>query len=236
MIIDPKSELFGFPALTTRAYFRDLVGCYHLDAQFVAARCDITKRRAQKFLDDLREAAYSETSARGHTQLTDAAYRIVNASARPMTRKTAQKKLDALRQRIEKFDEQGFMHHLVCVVLYGSFINDPGKPKVGDLDVGFAIVSKFHSGSRKYDEASEERRRIAEMNGHTFRSFFEIIAWPEMEVTRYLKARTPGLSLTPINNLKTLDICTCEKHRVLLGDLDALRTGLTPESNKEAAI
>ena len=61
------------------------------------------------------------------------------------SRKNADKALQTLQDKIDTVNNGSYIYYIDKVVLYGSYINDPQKEKIGDVDIAVFISLKDNS-------------------------------------------------------------------------------------------
>lgn len=121
-------------------------------------------------------------------------YALVNATARkPITRKTAERLLQEFLQRVEKINSSDdYAYYIKQVIIFGSYLSD--NPTLGDIDL--SLVLKFRDDNLdKRSKHLEERTKLAEKQGRHFKDFLDGLIWPYEEVMRFLKNRSPSISL-----------------------------------------
>ena len=93
------------------------------------------------------------------------------------------------------------------------------------MDIAAELEGKWDSDEER-DRHEKEWIKFAFAIGRTFSNFIDVLSWPKYEVLRYLKARTRGLSIHPLD-----DFIRMQKHknfacRVLRGDADRVAARL----------
>lgn len=78
----------------------------------------------------------------------------------PFSRKKAEKQLNELMENVRKYNRNPLHPFMFTqIVIFGSYVNNPKKMMLGDLDVGFKIEKRYHGKAWKaclelgYDEA-----------------------------------------------------------------------------------
>jgi predicted nucleotidyltransferase len=101
--------------------------------------------------------------------------------------------LQEFLQRVEKINSSDdYAYYIKQVILFGSYLSD--NPTLGDIDL--SLVLEFRDDDlEKRSKHLDERTDLAEKQGRYFKGFLESLAWPYEEVIRFLKNRSPSISL-----------------------------------------
>ena len=83
------------------------------------------------------------------------------------------------------------------VIVYGSYVR--GETFLSDVDIAVELEGKWDSDEER-DSREKQRIKFAFASGRTFSNFIDELSWPKYEVQRYLKARTRGLSVHPLDD------------------------------------
>ena len=63
----------------------------------------------------------------------------------PFSRKKAEKQLNDMMERVREYNRNPLHPFMFTqIVIFGSYVNDPKKKMLGDLDVGFKIEKRYH--------------------------------------------------------------------------------------------
>lgn len=117
----------------------------------------------------------------------------VAPASKPVTRATAEKRLEELIERVRVVrDNPYYLYRVERVTLFGSILSD--KLLLGDVDVAIRLVHK-EPDQTKASELDNERRRKASAEGRRFNNNLDYLLWPEHEVILFLKSRSRVLSL-----------------------------------------
>lgn len=61
-----------------------------------------------------------------------------------MKRRTAEIHLEMLMKNVKKYNANAFMPYMFSdIVVFGSFVNNPERPMLSDLDIGFKLVKRY---------------------------------------------------------------------------------------------
>jgi len=199
MYIDPKSQIAKVPAMRVRDFLHRTRDAYWT-CETVANRLKLSDARAQALVSELLRLGYIERSdvADGkhyHITLTGSTFALASA-ARPLTRKTAERKLDEFLDRVRAVNaSQSFAFRIRRVLVFGSYLTD--QERLNDIDIAIDMVPR-EDGPEKHKAANQARIRAAEQAGRQFSSFQDECMWPTKEVYLFLKSRSKAISLHPI--------------------------------------
>jgi predicted nucleotidyltransferase len=116
-----------------------------------------------------------------------------------------------------------FAYRIPTVIVYGSYVR--GEPFLSDVDIAVELEGKWDSDEER-DLREKERIKFAFASGRTFSNFIDELSWPKYEVQRYLKARTRGLSVHPLDDFIGMRKDKNFAYRVLRGDADRVAAQL----------
>ena len=194
MYIDPKSEIAGYPALAVRRAMKHTGGeSFSCDffAYYLKTTEDETKRVIIKLVKDGYLEKDSERKQNYRPTIKGNALAMASA-AKPISRKTADKKLAELMQRAKIVNSSNKYLYLVKrISVFGSYLTD--KEKINDIDLDIELESKYSDLSSK--QRMDLEAKHTEKAGKCFSSLLERLDWPTYEVKKYLKSRSRALSL-----------------------------------------
>ena len=102
-------------------------------------------------------------------------------------RETADRLLEGLRERILLANaNDSFCYRIKRAVVFGSYVNDPDKDTLGDLDIGIEFEAKYPPNSEEFRNKEMECRSS---------DWFKAMVWPKEEVVRYLRNRSGYISI-----------------------------------------
>jgi hypothetical protein len=194
----------GLPAVEVRLALRRL-GSGAFDAEALALTLRPARSTAQG------RALLSALAADGLVERDDAGWvlsrpgiALANASARkPMTRATAESVLGAFLGRVREArdDEDRWTHRPEQVYLFGSLLTTD-KTLVGDVDLVVVLAGRSPSpdAQQTADQAYVAREEAA---GRRF-GFLDRLYAPTEDLRRFLRGRSPGLSLATERTLADL--------------------------------
>jgi predicted nucleotidyltransferase len=202
MYIDPKSQIAGVPALQVRKFLRRLDG-YEWTGADIAASLDLPGSRAEKLVSELLQLGYIEPAMTRQGKpfyrrtLSGSAFSLASA-ARPLTRKTADKKLAEFLDRVRAVNVNPDLAYRVRkVLLFGSYLT--GQERINDIDVAVELVFRETERSKR-EAALDARVQVALQAGRQFSNYTNQVLWPYEEVLLLLKSRSRAISLHPADD------------------------------------
>jgi hypothetical protein len=178
---------------------RDLLSFYHtgLRVEGVAHRLKIEQGRAAEIIQALVDEEFLEPadSMGWHGQTAKGAA-VQNARfIKPMPRARAEALLTETIERCRAAnDNEDFVFYVAKLHVFGSHLSD--SPDLGDLDLVVEVEQR--PGVNSIVEASKARFQAS---GRTARSYPEELMYGRREVMRFVKGRSPYLSLHDRNEL-----------------------------------
>ena len=107
-------------------------------------------------------------------------------------RETADRLLEGLRERILLANaNDSFCYRIKRAVVFGSYVNDPDRDMLGDLDIGIQFEAKYPQNSLEYQSKADECNTS---------DWLEALAWPKNEVIRYLRNRSGYIAIHDIDS------------------------------------
>jgi len=102
-------------------------------------------------------------------------------------RTTADKLLVGLQQRIiEANRNRCFLFRIKRAVVFGSYVNEPDRDRVGDLDIGIEWEPKVPLNSDRMHRKQKE---------YPGSDWLSAMNWPKEEVVRFLRNRSAYISI-----------------------------------------
>ncbi len=193
MHVDSKSQIAGVPSLRVRELLLRMAD-RTWSPESVAKRLDLSKAQAAELIAELLRLGYIEPApSDGVYQMTLAGSAFSQASAaRPLTRKTARRKLDEFLDRVREVNrDDRLVYRVRRVVLFGSYLTE--QERIDDIDVAVELEKRYAGVE---DQAARQARiREAITAGRQFASYVNTVFWPQVEVLLRLKARSRAISL-----------------------------------------
>jgi predicted nucleotidyltransferase len=201
MRIDKTQKIAGIPAIVARDFLAkvkdrlftgsDAVRYLKTGDQAVAALlAELYSCEYIEPVDFKTQKTWSVTTA-GRT------FSLASA-AKPILRKTADKKIEEFLKRVEIVNSSNhYVYDVAKVVVFGSYLSE--QDKINDIDIGIALERKSANEAR-FKEMNEQSIRQAEEDGRCFSTHVERIYWPQREVHLFLKSRSRSISLHPLHD------------------------------------
>jgi len=204
MRINRTTRVAGFSARVIRDLLRAL-GETVWDDDTVAARLGIDRPAAGELIDRLLKAGYvrvdSDVPSMGRwcTRTAKGNRLALASAARPLTRATAERQLQAFMERVNTVNDNAYyLYRVSKVVLFGSMLT--AKQRVGDVDVSVELLPKI-GDAKAQQQADDARIRHALSVGRRFRNLVDEIFWPVHEVRMFLKSRSRAISIHDVSDL-----------------------------------
>jgi DNA-binding MarR family transcriptional regulator len=204
MRITTDQKIAGYSAMRIRQLMRQTVDG-SMTLRHVRRVLGCSNSVATRVLKRLQKDGFVE-SARGHLEVSVKGNALAMATAAsPLRRATAARLIAGLLERAKAVNADDNWAYLVGrVVVFGSYVRGVERPN--DVDVACELRPRWTPDRQL---AQEQVRR--ELRAGQFRNTTQWALWPKLEVFRFLKARTRGLSVHELEDwiLKT------ENHQVL---------------------
>lgn len=194
MNVDPKTTIVGVPILRVRDALRHLGPGRCVDrAVFFARHLKVPREQAQRIGEALTLQGLIERSDGNDEwwQLTPDGARLCNASGlRRIPRAKADALVRSLLDRARKVNEDPrFLVGVRRIRVFGSYATD--APDLSDVDLVVELARKEPDAVR-YEALRQERAHVEE---RVFRDIYDELGWPENDVIKFLRSRSPYLSL-----------------------------------------
>lgn len=193
MNVDPKTTIAGVPILRVRDALRRLGPSRSMTdrAEFLTYWLKVPSQQAEQIGETLAAQGLIERGEHGEWWLTPEGGRLCNASGlRRIPRAKADLLVAALLDRADEVNRDP--HFLIAVRrirVFGSYTT--GAPDLADIDLVVELERK-EPDQQRFEALRNERARA---EGRVFRDFLDELAWPEQEVKKFLRNRSPYLSL-----------------------------------------
>ena len=197
MYIDPKSKIAGIPALFTRNLMKR-IGDQDVSLEIIANYLKMDASSSKRIVEMLFREGFIEVNNEipskmiyYKTTLKGNSLGLASA-AKPLTRKTAEKKLIEFIDRVHVVNSQEYyLYKIAKVIIFGSYLSN--KQRINDIDLAVRILPKFDKDEQLIK--NEERSDEAENNGKYFSNYIDRLFFPETEVLKFLKNRSRAISL-----------------------------------------
>lgn len=123
---------------------------------------------------------------------------LVTKAIPSISRAKADKFLESFMLRVKEINKNSkYLYRVSRIELFGSYITD--AELVNDIDIGYQLVRKG-TNKDKWREKDRQRVRIAKNAGVNFNSFIDELFHTKRIVQKYLKSRSPYISLHDIDD------------------------------------
>lgn len=195
MRVSAKDVICGIPAPLARQlmrkYWRErpaAVACDILGVDSVTARTRLADLEIAGFLRcviDSRQDPWWITTTQGNA-LAQASF------GRPITRKTADRLLQAVVGRVRTYNaDPSFLLTVAELAVFGSYL-DPSADRLGDVDIAATVARREADGQQHVEKVLD----YGNVSGRYFATFTDQLHWPRKELFLALKARSTAISLT----------------------------------------
>jgi predicted nucleotidyltransferase len=198
MRVSQEIKIAGQPSIKLRNFFKKVID-YQINISVTAKHLKTTRRIATLLVEKLEQDDYIEPSKMfgitgRYWTATDKARTLSLASAaKPILRKTANKRIAELLERIEIINlSSHYLFKVTKVIIFGSYLS--GKNKINDVDIAIELTPKY-SDPDEFNTKNNIAIENAEKDGKFFSSTLDRLFWTNNEVWKFLKSRSRTLSL-----------------------------------------
>jgi len=189
MRVTKGETVCGMDALELRDVFRR---AHQYSRHWLGHELGLTPSEIHQLVESLCAEGYVRQYPEGSElyvlTVKGSALRMASA-ARPITRATATRLVQDVVCRAQQVNEGDYAYKVGAVVVFGSYC-DPAAERLSDVDIAVLWIQVDD-----FDSVSKERIRLAFASGRNFSTDLEEMAWPETEVKRHLRGRSPCISL-----------------------------------------
>ena len=192
MQIATNQMIAGFPALLIRKLMRKATA-HLISLRTVKDVLECPDRVGKNVLADLRQNGFLRAASGWNNTRFEATMKgsaLAQATAAKSLRKTTAMLLIAnlVRRACQVNTNEEWAYRVDLLVIFGSCVNGTERPN--DVDVACALVPRWSTERQKEED---ERRR--QLRAAPFRNVVEWAAWPKLEILKFLKSRSRGLSI-----------------------------------------
>ena len=215
MRIQPDALVAGLPARQIRELLRQSRNSLsHHDAQDLLG---LDRKQSTRLLDRLEREGYIVRDSEAPESEMERYYKQTLKGgtlckalfSRPVSRKTAEKRLSEFMARVQRVNADSYyLYRVRKVVLFGSFLTD--APSVCDLDLAVGLEPKEPDRTKGVG-IELARGEEAARNGRQFSNFLELLYFAEREVKLFLKGRSRIIQMTDLED----GILKIAKYRVI---------------------
>jgi len=201
MRIDKTQIIAGFPAIIARDFLMKFMDRL-FTADDVVHHFKTDTSAATVIIKNLMEIEYVEPVEIRKNQfwsVTTAGRTLALASAaKPILRKTADKKIAELLERVAIINSSNhYVYAVTKVVVFGSYLSE--QDRINDVDIAIALEKKTMSAAR-FEDLCKRSIQKAQKDGRRFSTQVEMIYWPQQEVHLFLKSRSKAISLHSLHD------------------------------------
>lgn len=195
MKINSKDTIAGFPVLKIRDLLRNN---RYISECIVSNGLKVTTQEAVKAIDELLKLRLidknqDETSCYTYL-ITLQGNSLGNAKAVPsLSRAKADVLFKEFMQRVLEVNKKPkYLYKVTRILVFGSYITD--AEFVNDIDIAFEL-NKKGKDEEKWTAKNDQQVNMAYKKGVRFNSITDDLFYTERVVLRYLKSRSPYISL-----------------------------------------
>lgn len=200
MKINPKVIIAGYPILKIRDLMRQHE---YMSEEIIRYRLKTTQKEAKYVLETLLKQELIEINtdkdANCKYLVSLKGNSLGNAKAVPsISRIKADKLFEEFMQRVLEINKKPkYLYKVTKIILFGSFITD--AEFVNDIDIAFELKKKGID-KEKWKVKNEKQVKKAYQKGVRFDSIIDDLFYTRTVVLRYLKSRSPYISLHPMED------------------------------------
>lgn len=226
--ISREQTIAGIPAFDARKLMQR-AGDYQFEggkAEFVCQILGVDEASGKRIQDELLAAGYIRKAEHQLAysdgilyELTDLGHELANARAgKRVERATAEKALleAVLRSKDVNEGKLPFVYRISTLIVYGSYVRD--EAKLGDVDLALELAPLYKGATQR--KVNEERIRQAYQDGRRFGNLVQRLSWPRHEVERFIKGRSPVLSIHDIHDFLGMTKNANFHYKIIIGDED----------------
>ena len=189
-----------------------------LTVEFVRGSLHVSEPEATALLRASAKAGFLNREKGGRWHLSTAGIRLRGATAaKPLIRRTAERLLEELSQRMTALNENPrFLARVEKAIVFGSYVG--AGDRLGDVDVAIQLVPRL-SDPEKHREANARRVEEEVQMGRRFRSFLDQAFWWQQEAMLFLRNRRRGLSLQHYGPIR--DVVEASPHALMFPNPNA---------------
>lgn len=165
---------------------------------------ELTAPSGTSLLNELLNSGYAECVNTDKYKVTIKGNALAQVKfVKRMDKAKADKVFNEFMKRVSEINEdESSIYRVSKLCLFGSYLN-PEAEDYGDIDIAYELEHKI-SDDKRFSEASQRIIANAKAYGKVFSSILDEICYPENLVLRYLKNRSPYISLHRIKDIETL--------------------------------
>lgn len=204
MKIDKKTLICGIPIIKIREFMRRFRTPESFSLQTITEYFELTKPSGTSLLNELLDLGYAEYVTTDKYEVTVKGNALAQLKfVKRINKVKADKIFNEFMKRVSEINEdESFIYRVSKLCLFGSYLN-PEADDYGDIDIAYELEHKI-SDDHSFSEAKQRIIDNAKAYGKVFSSIVEEVCYPSNLVLRYLKNRSPYISLHRMEDIKTL--------------------------------
>lgn len=204
MKIDKKTLICGIPIIKIREFMRRYRTPESFSLQTITDYFELTAPSGTSLLNELLNSEYAECVNTDKYKVTIKGNALAQAKfVKRMDKAKADKIFNEFMKRVAEINEdESYIFRISKLCLFGSYLNQDAND-YGDIDIAYELEHKI-SDDHRFAEACQRIINNAKTAGKVFSSIVEEVCYPSNLVLRYLKNRSPYISLHRMEDIKTL--------------------------------
>ena len=223
MRIAKEQLVAGYPPIQVRDFLRRFRFAV-ITLQTIQEVLKASSVEAEEFLSGMVKLGLLEPSEnlsrkdRPAYEVSATGLALANASAaRLITRRTANRVLREFMDRVQVINAgDEYPYKVESVVLFGSLLSD--KERLGDVDLAVELLPATIN-NQEFVKRCNYRYFLAVADLRHFYSESDWMAWPIIEILRFLKSRSRSLALHNLDDLMRMHEVS---YHILHGDINRL--------------
>lgn len=172
--------------------------------QIIMEYFELSKLSGTSLLNELLNLGYAEYVTSDKYKVTVKGNALAQVKfVKRMNKAKADKIFNEFMKRVAEINEdESYIYRVSKLWLFGSYLH-PEADDYGDIDIAYELEHKIND----YHSFSEAKQRIidnAKAYGKVFSSIVEEVCYPSNLILRYLKNRSPYISLHCMEDIETL--------------------------------
>ncbi len=206
MIIAYKILICGIPIIKIREFMRRFRTPESFSLQTITEYFELTKPSGTSLLNELLNLGYAEYVTTDKYEVTVKGNALAQVKfIKRINKVKADKIFNEFMKRVAEINEdKKYIYRVSKLCLFGSYLN-PEADDYGDIDIAYELEHKINDDKR-FLEASQRIIANAIADGKVFSSILDEVGYPEDLVLRYLKNRSPYISLHRMKDIETLSV------------------------------
>ena len=188
MRISSDQKIAGYPAIRVRELMRRTAGG-PITFRDVRRILQCSDTAAARVFQDLEKDGLI-VSVDGSMEPSRKGNALAMATAAPPLRRATASRLvaDLIKRTCDLNADDTWAYRVRRIVVFGSYVRGSDRPN--DVDFACDLCPRWKSDRQRAEEQVRRRSR-----GAPFRDVLQWATWPRLEVYRYLRARSRGLSI-----------------------------------------